>query len=261
MIGVFDSGMGGLTSVKQIVKLMPDENIVYFGDTGRVPYGTKSKETIIKYALQDVRFLLSHNVKAILVACGTVSANALSVLRSEFKVPIFGVVKSAAERACKLTKNGKIAIIATNATIKSGAYEKAIAKIRPDIKTLSAACPLFVPLVENGFTSPDNEITRLTCEYYLRNIKESGADTLILGCTHYPIIAPVISKVLPDVMLVNAGAEAAAALSASISSSENESGKIEYYVSDDIDSFRDAASVFLEDPVGDSVFKVDIEKF
>lgn len=260
MIGVFDSGMGGLTAIKQIVKMMPREDIIYFGDTGRVPYGTRSKDTIIKYACQDVRFLLSKNVDAILIACGTVSANALSVLKQTFDVPIFGVVEAAAEKACEITGNGKVGIIGTNATVKSNAYVEHIKSIRPDIDTVSTPCPLFVPLVENGFTGPDDEITRLCVERYLCDIKASGADTLILGCTHYPIIAPVISKVLPGVSLVNTGAEAAVRLFKEIGAKGGE-GKIEYYVSDDIASFKAAASTFLEMPVGDNVFKVDIEKY
>lgn len=260
MIGVFDSGMGGLTAIKQIVKMMPDEDIVYFGDTGRVPYGTRSKDTIIKYSCQDVRFLLSKGVDAILIACGTVSANAIDVLRSEFDVPIFGVVEAASEKACELTRNGKVGIIGTNATVKSGAYVEHIARIREDIETVSTPCPLFVPLVENGFTDPDDMITYLTAERYLEDIKEFGADTLILGCTHYPIIAPVISKVLPDVSLINTGAEAAKRLFEKVSPRSGK-GRVEYYVSDDIDSFKAAAGAFLEMPVGDNVFKVDIEKY
>ncbi|MBR5514942.1 MAG: glutamate racemase [Clostridia bacterium] len=260
MIGVFDSGMGGLTAIKQIVKMMPNEDIVYFGDTGRVPYGTRSKDTIIKYACQDVRFLLSKNVDAILIACGTVSANAISVLREQFDVPIFGVVEAAAQKAVELTNNGVVGIIGTNATVKSDAYALQIKKINSDIKTVSTPCPLFVPLVENGFTNEDNEITRLTCEHYLSDIKESGADTLILGCTHYPIIAPVISKVLPGVNLINTGAQAAVRLFEKVKPMGG-NGIIEYYVSDDIASFKAAAELFLEMPVGDNVFKVDIEKY
>lgn len=260
MIGVFDSGMGGLTAIKQIVKMMPQEDIIYFGDTGRVPYGTRSKDTIIKYACQDVRFLLSKKVDAVLIACGTVSANAINVLRSEFDVPIFGVVEAAAERACELTKNGRVGIIGTNATVKSNAYVEHIKGIRDDVETVSTPCPLFVPLVENGFTDPEDQITYLTAEKYLSDIKSFGADTLILGCTHYPIIAPIISKVLPGASLINTGAEAAKRLFRVIKPSGG-SGRVEYYVSDDVESFKAAASTFLEMPVGDNVFKVDIEKY
>ena len=260
MIGVFDSGMGGLTAIKQIITMMPNEDIIYFGDTGRVPYGTRSKDTIIKYSRQDVRFLLSRGVDAVLIACGTVSANAIDILREEFDVPMFGVVEAAAEKACGLTENGRVGIIGTNATVKSGAYVKHIERICPDIETVSTPCPLFVPLVENGFTDPDDQITYLTAQRYLEDIKASGADTLILGCTHYPIIAPVISKVLPGVKLVNTGAEAAKRLFERVDS-KGGNGKIEYYVSDDVSSFKAAASTFLEMPVGDNVFKVDIEKY
>ncbi len=260
MIGVFDSGLGGLTAIKQIVKLMPEEDIIYFGDTGRVPYGTRSKDIIIKYAKQDVRFLLSKKVDAILIACGTVSANALSILRKEFDLPIFGVVEAAAHAAGKATKNGKIGIIGTNATIASRAYEKEIAKIDPSLSTVSTACPLFVPLVENGFVDENNEITRLTCEHYLADIKASGADTLILGCTHYPIIAPIIQKVLPDVTLINTGAEAARYISERVPSHGGK-GRVEYYVSDDVESFKRSAAMYLGNCSTEHVYKIDIEKY
>ena len=184
MIGIFDSGMGGLTAVKEIFALMPDAGLIFFGDTGRVPYGTRSRETIINYALQDARFLASKNVDAILVACGTVSSTAMPRLKETLDIPILGVVEATSEAAVRATKNGKIGIIGTPATINSGSYANYIAQIDPNVETFCTACPLFVPLVEEGFSSADCEITRLTVEHYLAPLREKGIDTLILGCTH-----------------------------------------------------------------------------
>ena len=263
MIGIFDSGLGGLTALKEAQKLYPDESIIYLGDTGRVPYGTRSKETIIRYSRQDVRFLLSKNVEAILVACGTVSTNALDTLNEEFDIPIIGVVGPACEKAAELTKNGKIAITGTSATVKSGAFEKQLGALFSEkgreVKTLSIACPLFVPLVENGFIDRSDTITKLTVERYLAPVRESGADTLILGCTHFPIIADIIADYLPGVNLVNTGKEAAKALKAY--ARDPGSRQIKYYVTDDPAGFASTASIFLGYDVKDSAERIDIEKY
>lgn len=262
MIGVFDSGLGGLTAVKELQKLMPYEDIAYFGDTGRVPYGTRSRETIIQYAIQDVRFLLTRKVSRILIACGTVSSTALDALRSEFDIPILGVVEAAVEKALSETKNGNIAVIGTSATIKSAAYERAILKRNSGIKITARACPLFVPLVENGFIEGD--IPRLTAEHYLKDIRNSGADTIILGCTHYPILAKVISEVLPGVTLVSAGAEAARSLHNMMKNELADGGKCgvtEYYVSDSTESFLATAEAFLQTPVRGNVTQININSF
>ena len=195
MIGIFDSGLGGLTALKEVRRLIPGEDIVYFGDTGRVPYGSRSRETIIKYALQDMNFLMSKKVDAVLIACGTVSSTAIGVIRAEYpETPILGVVDSAAREAVRITGNKKIGVIATATTIGSGAFRKKLLEADPGVQVYETACPLFVPLVENGFISDDDEVVRLVAERYLADIKASGADTLILGCTHYPIITGVISK-------------------------------------------------------------------
>ncbi len=259
MVGIFDSGLGGLTALKEIKKLTPGEELVYFGDTGRVPYGTKSADTITKFAMQDASFLISKGVDAILVACGTVSTTALDILKRSFSLPIIGVVEPAAAAAVKATKNKRIGIIGTSATIRSGAFEKTVSSIDPEITLFSQNCPLFVPLVESGFAADDCEITRLACEHYLSGMRDAGIDTLILGCTHYPIISRIISKVLPDVTLISAGEEAAKALVSEIGSKQG-NAETHYYVSDDPDMFCHSASLFLGSDITGMVCSVDIEK-
>lgn len=261
MIGIFDSGLGGLTALKELHSLTPGEPLIYFGDTGRVPYGTRSAATIVKYARQDAAFLLSQGVDAILVACGTASTTALEELTEALPVPVIGVVEPAAEAAVKATRNGKIAVIGTPATIRTGAFEAAIAKQMPDASVISRPCPLFVPLVESGFTAPDCEITRLTCEHYLAPIRESGADTLILGCTHYPLLAPIISSVLPDVTLISSGAEAAKAMVALRGPITQGHAPVRYYVSDDPTLFTATAGTFLGCDISGEVEKIDIERY
>lgn len=258
-IGVFDSGLGGLCSVRELEKLLPKEHIIYFGDTGRVPYGTKSEEIIKKYAAQDVRFLLSHNVKAVLAACGTVSSVALDGLRDAFDVPVFGVIDGAAERASSLSKNRKIAVIGTEATIGAGVFERRLKE--KGAETLGVACPLFVPLVECGFSSGD-EITSLACEKYLSPIRDFGADTVILGCTHFPIIAEAIGKCLPGVTLVNPAKEAANLLSEELllrNMLSRDGDGTEYYVSDEPKRFDAVAKIFIGRKI--SAKKIDIEKY
>ena len=260
MIGIFDSGLGGLTAVKEIRRLTPGEELVYFGDTGRVPYGTRSAETIVRYAEQDAAFLCSQKVDAIVVACGTVSTTALAHLQTTLPIPVIGVVEPSAEAAVKATKNGRIAVIGTAATIRSGAFERALKALSPAVEITTQACPLFVPLVESGFTAPDCEITRLACEHYLAPIRESGADTLILGCTHYPIIAPIIASVLPEVTLINSGAEAARKAVSLLGRKEG-SAAARYYVSDDPALFIGSASLFLGEKLDGKVEKIDIGSY
>lgn len=261
MIGIFDSGLGGLTALKELHALTPGEELVYFGDTGRVPYGTRSAATITRYAKQDAAFLLSQGVDAILVACGTASTTALHELTSTLPVPVIGVVEPAADAAVKATKNGKIAVIGTAATVRTGAFEAAIRERMPEAEVISRACSLFVPLVESGFTAPDCEITRLTCEHYLAPIKESGADTLILGCTHYPLLTPILKQVLPDVTLISSGAEAARAMVALLGTKTEGHAPIRYYVSDDPSLFTASAATFLGCDIRADVNKIDIETY
>jgi glutamate racemase len=265
-IGVFDSGLGGLTAVKEMMDLLPNESIVYFGDTGRVPYGTRSKETIIKYAKQDIRFLLKHNIKAIVIACGTVSSVALNEAIKESTVPTMGVVEGAVLGALNATKNKIIGILGTSATIRSEAYEKAIRAVKDDIKTVSNACPLFVPLVENGYFKKDNEIAILAAKEYLKPLIEQNADTIILGCTHYPLLKDVIASVVgQDVTLIDPGKQAAMALKESLKVNNmlslNKNGEHRFYVSDSTENFSHYANFFLGKNMNSSVEKIDIETY
>ena len=209
-IGVFDSGLGGLTAVRQLHRIMPDEHIIYCGDTGRVPYGTRSRQTIINYTRQDTAFLCSHDIKAIVVACGTVSSVALGTVKTENTIPMVGVVKPSCYTAMKLTKSNRVGIIGTKGTIHSGSYEAMLHTLDPSVHTIARACPLFVPLVENGRFSPDDPVVQLVVEEYLAEIRDFGVDTLIMGCTHYPLLRAAIRAYLGDeVALIDPGAEAA----------------------------------------------------
>ncbi len=264
-IGVFDSGLGGLTCVSELLKVLPDENIVYFGDTGRVPYGSRSEETITKYVRGDMNFLMSHDIKLIVAACGTASTVALPVLAGECKVPAIGVVEPAVDAAVSATRNGRIGIIGTAGTIANGKYAKLIAERDSSLQTFAKACPLFVPLVENGLT--DHEITHLTCKMYLEEIKASGVDTLILGCTHYPMLKNVIGKFLGDgVTLIDPGYETAHYVRKFLKEADliSDGGIREnhrYYVSDTVDGFEKMASLFMNRDIGGQVEKIDIEKY
>lgn len=248
-IGVFDSGLGGLTAVKELHKILPNEHIIYFGDTGRVPYGTKGRNTILEYARQDVAFLNSHDIKAIVVACGTVSTVALPIIKTEHKIPIIGVVKPACYKATELTRNNRIGIIGTNATIKSGAYEAQLHTLNPGVRTCSNPCPLFVPLVENGRFAPDDQVVQIIIKEYLSEIRDFGVDTLILGCTHFPLLKPAIRQFMGDsVNLIDPGAEAADYMKTFLERTDAQQGCTEYYVSDDTESFDEHAGMFLGEP-------------
>lgn len=264
-IGVFDSGLGGLTAVKELVKVLPQENIIYFGDTARVPYGTRSDETIKRYARQDADFLLSKGVKLIIAACGTVSSVATE-LYDCLPVPFTGVVIPTATAAVKATRNGKIGIIGTPATVKSGSYKKEILRQNDRITVLQQDCPLFVSLVENGFISADDGIVKLVVERYLSEMKKEGIDTLILGCTHFPIIAQAISDYLgKSVTLIDSGKETALFAanilgSSGILNTSSTLGSCSYYVSDTVEGFRKTADVFLGRSVEDEAVHINIEQ-
>ena len=261
-IGVFDSGLGGLCAVKELRRLLPKEDIVYFGDTGRVPYGSKSPQTIIKYARQDAAFLKERGVKLILAACGTVSAVALDTIKDDFEIKMFGVVDDAVSAAVQKTKSGSVAVIGTSATIESGVFDKKLRAAGIE-KVVSQACPLFVHLVECGFTDRDNEITKGVCRTYLSDIKDCGADTLILGCTHFPIIADIISDFLPGVTLIDPAQEAAASVAEYIASSgigAANGGKTSYFVSDDGAGFAASAGIFLGNEEKITAQTVNIQK-
>lgn len=207
-IGVFDSGIGGLTVAREIMRQMPDENIVYFGDTARVPYGSKSKETIIRFSRQIVNFLRTKQVKAIVIACNTASAHALETIEAEQDIPVLGVIKAGAKTAADTTRNGRIGVIATRGTIDSGVYEQVLHELNPDFRIFGKACPLFVPLVEEGLTH--DFITEEVAKRYVKDLQYKDIDTLILGCTHYPLLRTLLRKVMgEEVTLVNPAYETA----------------------------------------------------
>ncbi|MBQ7661660.1 MAG: glutamate racemase [Clostridia bacterium] len=260
MIGIFDSGLGGLSAYKELRALRPEEDYLYFGDTGRVPYGTRSKATLEKYTRQDIAFLRARGVDAILAACGTVSSVVLDDVKDEYDLPIFGVVDAAADAAVAATKNEKIGVLGTGATISSRAFERKIRAKDPDALVVARACPLFVPLVENGYVARDCEVTRLVARDYLADVKAAGVDTLILGCTHFPLIADIIADLLPKVTLINAGAAAAHAVARALPRRADTGGSAAFFVSDDPANFDEVARIFLG---GDTISaeKVDIDTF
>ena len=265
-IGVFDSGLGGLTAVRRLHALMPQENIIYFGDTGRVPYGTRGRDIITKYARQDVAFLRQFDLKSIIIACNTVSAIALDLLSKENDIPIIGTVEPACRRAMTMTQTGRVGVIGTAATIRSGAYEKYLHKKDGTLDLFTQACPLFVHLVENGYTDFNNPVTRLVAEEYLTPIKEQKVDTLILGCTHYPVIADLIGDIMGrDVALISPGAETAGYAKKCLAeqnllSDRTEKGKNTYYVSDSVSLFTENAAHFLQEEVSGAVYQSSWQK-
>ena len=265
-IGVFDSGLGGLTAVRQLRRLMPSENIIYFGDTARVPYGNRSRETLLQYARQDMRFLSGFDLKAVVIACGTISANCLEELRRESAVPVTGVVEPAVERAAAATRSGKVGLIATRASVGSGAYERAFRRLDPALEVRALACPLFVPLVEEGRCHPGDVVIETVAREYLAPLREAGVDTLVLGCTHYPLLQEVIGGVMgPEVALVDVGAEAAGAcrdlLAAEDALADRPAGSVRFYTSDRAVNFQRLASLFLGEEAGGAVEQVDIFQY
>ncbi len=265
-IGVFDSGLGGLTAVKELLKIMPHENIIYFGDTGRVPYGSRSRETIIKYANQDAAFLKSKHVKMIVAACGTVSSVAGS-LGDNLGVPYTGVLKPTSAVAAAASKNKRIGVIGTTATIRSGSYRRELAAIDPEIEVCDRDCPLFVPLVENGFIADDEDVTRLVAQRYLTPLKEAGIDTLIMGCTHYPIIQHIIGEVMGSgVTLIDSGRETALYCAEILKEQDllcsgKSDGDCSFFVSDRVEGFSQLAEIFLGRDVKHDVSHVDIDLY
>lgn len=258
-IGVFDSGVGGLTVTREIMRQLPNENMVYFGDTARVPYGSKSKDNIIKYSRQIIRFLQTKNVKAIVIACNTASALALDVVKEETDIPVMGVIAPGAAAAVRVTKNKKIGVIGTEATIRSKMYSKVMQEMLPGVEVVGKPCPLFVPIVEEGFAK--HKIAEEVIDYYLASMRESDIDTMILGCTHYPLLRSRIMKYLGDgIQLVNPAYETAMELKQLLqergmlndeeSRPEGEdqicaNGSYEFYVSDTADKFKQFANSIL----------------
>jgi glutamate racemase len=261
-IGIFDSGIGGLTVVHEVFKRVPAEQIVYFGDTARVPYGTKSPKVVQHFAMQDVRFLLQQNVKMIVVACHTVSSVALDSLVKTFHFPILGVVLPGVHAALKATRNHRIGVIGTKATIVSKSYETHFLKLNPEVQVFSQACPLFVPLAEEGWLNGD--ITKLIAEKYLNPLKKHQIDTLILGCTHYPLLKSVIQEVLGNgVTLIDSAEETSRAVEEKLAREKiqnpgNEKAEHQFFVSDIPHQFRDVGERFLGQKF-DHVQQVDLE--
>jgi glutamate racemase len=263
-IGIFDSGIGGLTVVKQLTKYLPGENLVYFGDTARVPYGTRSNKLIKQYALEDTAFLQQFHIKFLVVACNTVSAVAIDLLKSSLEIPVTGVILPGVETAITTTKNNKIGIIGTTATITSGAYERRIKSINPDIEVFGQACPLLVPLVEEGWI--DDEVTRLTIAKYLDSLLKRSIDTLILGCTHFPVLADLIQEVAGEkVKLIDSGKETAKKVkqmleNSSLRTQKNKQNSFKFFVSDIPGKFDEVGTLFLGRPVVQAQ-QVDFDNF
>ncbi len=256
-IGVFDSGLGGLTAVRRLQELLPQEDIVYFGDTGRVPYGTRSEETIRRYAREDCALLLEKDVKYIIAACGTVSSVAPDILQS-LPVPAIGVVEATAAAAVRTTGNGKIGIIGTAATVRSGSFEQAMLKQNPTLTITAQPCPLFVPLVEAGWIDPADDVAVPTVRRYLAPFKAAGVDTLILGCTHFPLLAPIIAAELGDgVALIDSGYETAVHCAAVLREQDalaaRDVGTCRFFVSDQPEGFTHTAEIFLGRSVKEDV--------
>lgn len=266
-IGVFDSGVGGLTVAREIMRQMPNERIVYFGDTARVPYGSKSKETIIRYSRQIIRFLRTKNVKAIVIACNTASAYALDTVEAELDIPIIGVVKPGAKVAAETTRNNKIGVIGTEGTISSGIYSDFLHIRNKDINVLGKACPLFVPLVEEGWAK--DSVTKEVAKRYLEELKESGIDSLILGCTHYPLLRSTIRNVMGEkVTLVNPAYETAIELKELLEQNNlinsqkqpSDGSGYAFYVSDLADKFKQFANSILPYDI-ETTKLINIEEF
>ena len=265
-IGVFDSGVGGLTVAREIMKNLPMERIIYFGDTARVPYGNKSRETILRYSRQIVRFMQTQGVKVIVVACNTASALALAEIEKEINIPIIGVMKPGAKVAASTTKNKKVGVIATESTIQSGMYQDYIREIDSAITVLGKACPLFVPLVEEGWL--DEDVTKQVAQRYLKELKDEQIDSLILGCTHYPLISDTVGHVMgADVKLVNPAYETAVELEKLLEemdmkseASANDAIKHRFFVSDAARKFTQFANSILptDEPVTQ---QINIEEY
>jgi len=261
-IGVFDSGLGGLTTVKPLHNLAPGEDIIFFGDNARVPYGNRGAATITRFALEDISLLLRHNVKMIIAACGTVSSTLPDRYVERIRVPFLNVVIPAARAAAGITRNGRIGVIGTAATIRSGSFCRALQDVDPTLSAFCQPCPLFVPLVENGYVGRSNEVTRRVTADYLKPLQEAGVDTLILGCTHYPIIKDIIQDIMGDVTVVDSGVETARRALSMLESADalnGSGGRLEYYVSDNPEGFVDLAEMFLGQKINGPVEVVSLD--
>ena len=261
-IGVFDSGIGGLTVVERLASTLPNENIIYFGDTARVPYGSKSNSTVIEYSIQNTKFLLQKNIKALVVACNTASSIAIPDLKKMFDIPIIGMIEPGSRMALSKTHNKKIGVIGTRATISNLAYSKEIKKMNDKAVVFEKPCPLFVPLAEEGWIK--HKATYEIAEEYLKELRENKIDTLVLGCTHYPILSEVIQEVIGlKVALIDSGVASSELIKLELEkfnliSDSGTIGSQEYYVSDIPAKFKEVAELFLGRAI-DHVHKVDLE--
>lgn len=253
-IGIFDSGVGGLTVMQQVVRLLPHESVVYFGDTARVPYGSKSRETIQRYSIENTIFLMEQNIKLLIVACNTASAYAAEKLKQVFNIPIVGVIVPAAERAVQVTKNGNIAILGTKGTVLSGVYQKEILQRMPKANITAIACPLWVPLVEELFIA--HPATKAIVKEYLKPLHNQNIDTVVLGCTHYPLLRPLIEEELGSkVTIVDPAIICAETVSHLLQNlklhTQRQGSQHKYFVSDDPEKFRSLGRDFLGMPLTD----------
>ena len=247
-IGIFDSGVGGLTVQRAVLDAVPGADTLYLGDTARVPYGTKSAETVTQYSLKNARFLVREGIDLLVVACNTASAVALPALRAELTVPVIGVVEPGARVAARTSRSGNIGVIGTQGTVSSGAYQAAIRRERPSAQVTARACPLFVPLAEEGWTDPHDEVVRGVARRYLAPLREAGVDTLVLGCTHYPLLAGAIAAELPGVTLVDSAAAIAAEVRATFGGPARQALH-RFFVTDAPEKFLEVAGRFLGRPV------------
>ncbi|MCS6884525.1 MAG: glutamate racemase [Acidobacteriota bacterium] len=258
-IGIFDSGVGGLTVYRAIKRRLPCEKMIYLGDTARIPYGTRSPSTVKRYAYQDAAFLVKQGVKLLVVACNTISSVALRLLQSSYDVPIVGVIEPGAKAAVRSTRNGRVGVIATEATVESRAYELAIKNLDAEVEVFSQACPLFVPLAEEGWL--EHDATALIARHYLEPLIDAGVDTLVLGCTHYPLLRRTIQKIMgEEVMLLDSGECVAAEIGQVLKKTAEGEAAIEddvFYVTDSGNRFRRIANLFLDNPIG-RLIAVDI---
>jgi len=261
-VGIFDSGIGGLTVLKEIAKILPNEDLIYLGDTARVPYGIRSAETVIKYSIECANFLFKKEIKMLVIACNTSSSVSLEVLKKMLPIPVVGVIEPGVRAALKATKNGKIGIIGTEATVQSEAYPKKIKSIEPHTEVIAKACPLFVPLVEEGIL--EGSIAELVIERYLKELKNSGIDTLILGCTHYPLLKKTIQKYMEGITLVDSAQETAKEVREILSNrgfinKKNTPGFKTFYVTDSPERFKKIGEIFLNCEIN-NIFKVSLEE-
>ncbi|MBS1271655.1 MAG: Glutamate racemase [Candidatus Marinimicrobia bacterium] len=257
-LGVFDSGLGGLTVVRQIQKVYPHLSIIYYGDTARVPYGTKSPQTVTHFSRQIIEFLIAQDIQAIMVACNTASATAVPVLKDEYPVPIHGVVEPGAKAAFHATQTGKIGVIGTNSTIRSSVYKSALKRLDESLEVTVQPCPLFVPIVEEGWET--HQVAEITVREYLAQMIEQKIDTLILGCTHYPLLSETLRKVLPDsITIIDSGVAAANAVENIVESPMEVIPKYKYYVSDTPERFSEIGTRFLGHPM-ENVYYFDVDR-